>query len=368
MPRTRRVAPTAQLVAQRVDPQATIHVARVRARRGWTDGGIKLSAGEHVTVLATGTLWTARPLGLGLLPKVGLWLRIGTGPALSMLGSAITFACDQDGPLKLLAAEPGALDASGALDDNTKSIALTGSYEVVVIRWATDPHLALTRAAALSPDLFGPAHLRHRRGDTTPVGWNHHPRIGASEIFSQPSPGGEVECLTSGDVGIVRRPVDVPLTEDLTLDWTWLVRDLPSALAENIEPTHDYLSVAVEFDDGRDLSWIWSSELPEGKVFSCPLPYWSSRETHLVIRSGTTGLGAWQPESRHVLADAASALATPLPSRVVAIWLIANSACQGSVGSFTLRDLRLRSTHLEHDVLAALAPNPSRHIKGSAHQ
>ena len=56
--------------------------------------------------------------------------------------------------------------------------------------------------------------------------------------------------------------------------------------------------------------------------------------------SGTERLGTWVAEERSVLADVTSSLATPLPRRVVAVWLIANSAIQGGLGSYAVRDLR----------------------------
>jgi hypothetical protein len=61
---------------------------------------------------------------------------------------------------------------------------------------------------------------------------------------------------------------------------------LPSELPEDTQLSHDYLSVAVEFSDGRDLTYTWSRELPVETSYWCPLPGWSDREHHLVVRSG----------------------------------------------------------------------------------
>jgi len=164
-----------------------------------------------------------------------------------------------------------------------------------------------------------------------------------SSTRSRESPG-EIDCLTHGDVGILCRPVDVAITEDLHLSWSWKVASLPSSLAEHIEPTHDYLSVALAFDDGRDLTWMWSSELAVGTVFRCPLTYWRDRETHLVIRSGSAGLGAWTQERRTIAADIRAALAPPYPQRVTAIWLIANSTFQRGIGACRYRTLDLSTS------------------------
>ena len=82
------------------------------------------------------------------------------------------------------------------------------------------------------------------------------------------------------------------------------------------------MSVALEFDDGRDLTRYWSARLPEGASYRCPLPHWRRRETHIVVRTGTTDLGRWLEEDRPVLADHRAAIGGPLPGRVVRAWLI----------------------------------------------
>ena len=37
--------------------------------------------------------------------------------------------------------------------------------------------------------------------------------------------------------------------------WSWLVEKLPSELLEDLALTHDYISVAVEFDNGQDITY-----------------------------------------------------------------------------------------------------------------
>ncbi|MDC6711173.1 DUF3047 domain-containing protein, partial [Leclercia adecarboxylata] len=97
-------------------------------------------------------------------------------------------------------------------------------------------------------------------------------------------------------------------------------------------PTHDYLSIAVEFENGLDLTYLWSSSLPVGTHFRCPLPSWDQRETHWVVRSGAAELGRWLDEKRPILEDYRAAIGGPDPARVVAVWLIAVSLFQRDVG------------------------------------
>ena len=91
--------------------------------------------------------------------------------------------------------------------------------------------------------------------------------------------------------------------------------------------THDYVSIATEFDNGRDLTWIWSSTLAHGVHFACPVKVWSARETHYVVRSGEDRLATWYEESRHVHADVMQSMGPP-PPRITAVWLIAVSTFQ----------------------------------------
>jgi hypothetical protein len=77
---------------------------------------------------------------------------------------------------------------------------------------------------------------------------------------------------------------------------------------------------------------------------------WSARETHLVARSGTTGLGAWQREERAVWQDVASAMGPP-PARIVRIWLIAVASFQHGRLRASFSDIRLRSAGRELEVL-----------------
>ena len=144
-------------------------------------------------------------------------------------------------------------------------------------------------------------------------------------------------------MAILRRPIDVPLDAQSAVRWRWKIDRLPSDKPEDTLLCHDYLSVALEFDDGRDLSWFWSSSLPVGKSFACPIPQWAARETHWVVRSGAQGLGAWQSERRPVLADHAAAIGGAPPRRAVAVWLIANSIFQHGAGIAEFAEIAVES-------------------------
>jgi hypothetical protein len=125
------------------------------------------------------------------------------------------------------------------------------------------------------------------------------------------------------------------------LEWSWRVDALPSAQREDTMWSHDYLSIAVEFGDGRDLTWFWSAALPADSGFACPAPSWRHRETHVAVRSGTDGLGSWHTETRPVFDDVARFTDGRPPERIVSVWLIAVSHFSRSLARGSFAGIRL---------------------------
>jgi hypothetical protein len=116
---------------------------------------------------------------------------------------------------------------------------------------------------------------------------------------------------------------------------------LPASRAEDTLLTHDYMSVAVEFDDGRDLSYHWSVALPPETSYRCPLPHWRKREWHLVVRSGSAGLGEWQHEERTLAPDRDRAIGGATPREVVRVWLIVTCLAAGGEARGSYADIEL---------------------------
>lgn len=312
----------------------------------WLDTGLALQAGERLTLLASGTLWWSRAYGLSLPPAQALWGRIGDGPIFRGERDTQTIRVERDGRLQLKLF-PGLkwLDRHGAYAGEPAPLNpdAGGGISVAIIRWApgADIPAALARMAA-QPEaarwLNAERTRLERAPQPAPAGWQHLWELGPSEIFSatqKPQAGGSVPAIavhTHDDVGILHKAADFALGPDTRLSWDWKIDRLPSAKAETSIPTHDYLSIAVEFDNGRDLTFLWSRELPVGEIFDCPLPAWKGRETHVVARSGEAELGRWLGESVNVADLYRQAIGGPLPGRIVRVWLIANSLFQKGEG------------------------------------
>ena len=184
-----------------------------------------------------------------------------------------------------------------------------------------------------------------------PARWAYLPELaslGAADIFHiVPAPPGDagskkqMSVHIANNVGILTRDVDVLLSDATTLNWRWKVDQVPSRLPEAAVAHHDYFSIAVKFENGRDLTYMWSSSLPEGLGFDCPLPGWTGREFHVVIRSGPTSLGKWLTESRHVAADYAKYVGGQSPGHIVQVWFIANTIIQHSEANASFGDMVL---------------------------
>ncbi|HYW04650.1 MAG TPA: DUF3047 domain-containing protein [Gammaproteobacteria bacterium] len=314
-------------------------------RPPWFDTGIDLEPGEQVTVLAAGRVYMSKLLDIWVGAHFQLWARIGPdGEVFRGTRSTWTFRAQRGGRLYLASYFPGEWgDRQGRLGTPENDYRnASGGISVLLLRWArgTDPAAALAELAGRdgSPALVQAEATRLQNPGVIPEGWQYLWYLGPAEIFRRTDAA--MACHTHCDVGILQKDAPMPLTPDTRVRWSWRVHELPSELAEDTLPTHDYLSVAVEFDNGQDLSYVWSAELPPGRVYRCPLPTWKDRETHMVLRSGTRELGRWLDEDRNVYEDYRRAVGEP-PGGIVRVWLIANSIFQRRHGRCEFRDLRL---------------------------
>lgn len=326
----------------------------------WHDTGIDLEPGDPVTVLADGRVFLSRTLDIWVGPSFQLWYRVGEGgPAFRGTRATNTFTARERGRLWLASYFPGEwADPSGRLRTPTEDYAkVSGGLSVLVVRWApgTDVH-RLFRDFARDTHVPGLVLAEADRIDQpvpTPEPWDYLWYLGPGEIF-RPAVTADgraaIGCHTHGDVGILRRDARAPLAPGTKLRWSWRVDELPIDLPEDTLPSHDYLSIAVEFDDGQDLTYYWSATLPEGTVYRCPLPTWKDKETHVVVRSGAAQLGHWLDEERDLHADYARILGGPA-REVVRVWLIANSLFQRGHGRCEYASIRLETNERTLEVL-----------------
>jgi hypothetical protein len=324
----------------------------------WRDSGIALRAGDEITYFAAGRVVVSAALDIWVTPKTQLWTRIGeAGPIRSSSRDSNTLRARSDGRLFFGNYFPNDWkDASGArLQDDAVYAGMAGAIWILVVRWRGSAREGLAALAATGDPLGVVSGERERLalGDPAPSGWRHLWHLGDTEIFHErPGPASE-RTLTAevvGDAGILQRDAAFVLRPDTEIAWRWRVDALPGLLREDSIPSHDYLSLAVEFANGLDLTYYWSRELPVGSAYWCPLPNWKHREFHIVIRSGSEGLGVWNAERRNLHDDALRSFGSH-PGDVVRVWLIAVSVFKRQRGAFSIAEIRLRGGGEEQVVL-----------------
>jgi len=296
----------------------------------WVRTGCLVKQGQHFSVTSTGANILDQDHAVIVQPKYSLWVRIGeNGPIRKILFEVETvFEAWTDGEIQTFC----------------KALSWWDGTDGAVIPGPRTPlgggigySIKLTDAPATTV--------------TPPDHWKFMDMFGEVNIFS--GTGTDILVDThDGDCCILQTPLDIPFNEQTRLSWSWLVEKLPSELPEDLALTHDYISVAVEFDNGLDITYLWSKELPTGYHFACPLTWWCDRETHWIVETGLENLGKWKEEIRPLAADYRKAISNEVPARIVGVWLIANSLFQRLGGRARFRDIRIFEDDSGRSVIA----------------
>ncbi|NMH96247.1 DUF3047 domain-containing protein [Pseudonocardia acidicola] len=335
-----------------------VHLVLPGNRPPWTRTGLTVRRGDRVTLLGSGFVRWSDAHDVGAGAKFHLWGRVPGGATFGCTQDTTTVVADRDGELELCVYMGAWADRYGTLATGDAPYRRTsGALQVTVLRWpeGTDPvaGLAALDAGVADPVLAAAESDRLADPVVPPPGWEYLQAFGPGDIYRHARCDGRpaIDVVCDNDAGIIRTDVDLALDPDTTIEWTWRVDALPGTSAENTTWTHDYLSIAAEFDSGRDLTWFWSSALrPVEDTFACPVRGWRDRETHMPVRSGTSGLGTPCRESRDVYADHLRFMGPP-PGRIVRVWLIAVSHFGRGLGRATFTDIALRNRERRIQVL-----------------
>ena len=302
----------------------------------WKDLGISVGKGQEVTFLLGGRVWLSREQDLWVDPGVAFHVRTrGTRPMFNPMSNTGTMTAVADGPLEMARSVVEFQNDGGelAVPKDAYSKADAHIYGLALV-WRGSAQAGLTSLlghgdvcgvlAAERAGLQSPRKL--------PPDWHNFFMLGGGPIIFNDIGNGAISCQPLKNAGILQRPVGVELKPQTKLSWRWIVEELPSRLPEDQLTSHDYLSIAAEFDDGQDLTYFWSSSLPIGKAFRCPIPRWTPLESHMVVRSGLADIGKWVSDERDLYADYKTHIGGPAKS-VVNVWLLGVSLFQRRSGS-----------------------------------
>ena len=318
---------------------------------GWQSAGVALEAGQELTLFASGEIDVG--LSQPIHPRHAIWYRIGSeGRAFNLASDFFTTRAENAGELYLAVRPLGVYwtDRRGIFPPEFSELPpspIQQSVETVVWRGSATEGLEAQSKVGLAEAEQASAAIRERR--PLPEGFDYLWFLNQSNVFGAWAESGRkgIHASTNDDSGIVKVAVDLPLTDGTAIEFDWRYLLLPALGPETEASFHDYLSIAVEFDNGQDITWFWSNSLEPERSFRCPLEWWDQRETHIVLQSGTEGLGQWFSHRRPVKLDYLNAVGGEAPSRIVGVWFIANSLFGRQLGEAIFSNVVLHDGNAE---------------------
>ncbi len=310
----------------------------------WKAAEITLKKGQEVTFLIGGRVWISREHDLWFEPGTSFNARtVGLRPLYNPMNNTGTMIAAHDGPIEIARAMAEWANEDGELWTPEE---IYTSFDVdiysVALVWKGSALDGLT-SLAQHGDFGGVIDAEIARLNSPrrlPEGWQHFYMAGddAGIFFDQGN--GVIGCQAHKKGAILQKPVSVDLQPGAKINWRWIVEELPSLFPEDQIPTHDYISLGVEYDDGQDLTYIWSAGLEPGHTFRCPFPRWNPIETHMVVRSGLGELGQWLAEERDLYSDYQTHIGGPA-TKAVRVWLLGISLFQRRMGAARFADIAI---------------------------
>jgi Protein of unknown function (DUF3047) len=310
----------------------------------WKDLGLTVAKGQEVTFLLGGRVWLSREQDLWVEPGVAFHVRTrGTRPMFNPMSNTGTMAAADNGPLEMARSLVEFQNEEGGLAVPTNEYVKADAriYGLALV-WRGSALAGLTSLLGYG-DVGGVVAAELARLQSPrklPAGWHNFFMLGGSAVIFNDIGNGAISVEPLKNAGILQHPIGIELKPQTKLSWRWIVEELPSRLPEDQLTSHDYLSIAAEFDDGQDLTYFWSSSLPVGKAFRCPIPRWTPLESHMAVRSGFADLGKWVSDERDIYADYKEHIGGPAKS-VVNVWLLGVSLFQRRSGSCRFADMQI---------------------------
>lgn len=316
------------------------------ALAGWMATGLEVTQGQSVTFFGDGEIDAG--IGNPLYARHAVWYRVGAkGEAWNLASNADTIVAGASGELFLAIRPLGVYwsDRHGSFDPALlaqEPVAV--DLSVVSIAWKGEAAPGI-RALYTAGVARAPTALNNiGKAEQLPPGFDYLWYLGRSHVWKSWSDDQHrgIRASTTDDVGIVRKPVDIALSDATEVSFQWRYRALPALGPETEAGFHDYLSIAIEFDNGQDITWMWAKHIDADQSFRCPLDWWDQRETHIVLQSGATGLDEWHTHTRPLKADYLDAVGGDVPKRIVGVWFIANSLFGRQLGEAAFADVTIK--------------------------
>ncbi|GAB2178908.1 DUF3047 domain-containing protein [Dongia sp. agr-C8] len=302
----------------------------------WKDLGLSLEKGQAATFLLGGRVWLAREQDLWVEPGVAFHVRTrGSRPMFNPMANTGTMTAVASGPLEMARSLVEFQDDKGELAVPKEAYAKADAHiygMALVWRGSAQAGLESLLGHGDVDGVVAAELARLRSPRKLPANWHNFFMLGGGPVIFNDVGNGTIAVEPLKNAGILQRQVDIALQPGTKLSWDWIVEELPSRLPENQLTSHDYLSIAAEFDDGQDLTYFWSCSLPVGEAFRCPIPRWTPLESHMAVRSGQADLGKWVSDERDIYEDYKQHIGGAAKT-VTRIWLLGVSLFQRHPGS-----------------------------------
>jgi hypothetical protein len=333
----------ARLLNDRAVTSSAAAVAFESSADRWKRSGVRVAEGESLTLFGFGDGVGAR-----------VWVRIGDADIVNLVESTWSFPAWAAGEVEL-AVRPQAPGLNWERCDGTLPAAATAlpaeslDLAVVVAAWKS-PATESLAALSGSPDHEAITRARSDLEATLPLpaGFRSLCYLRRTNVFEAWEGDGRHGLWghAASFAGIIKKAIDLPLDLQSEITFEWRYDALHSLGPETEARHHDYSSIAIEFDNGQDITWMRSPHLEAGTSFACPLDWWNTRETHIVLQGGREGLGEWQRHTRNLLDDYEMAVGDRVatrPTRIVGVWFISVGAFGGTTPDTKWANVVVRS-------------------------
>jgi len=324
-------------------------------KAGWVASNLVVREGDVFSISSLSTI--ANKLPKPWQAKYFLWFKIGeNGQAENLAFNDDYFSAKKSGEIFI------AINLNGKLFWKNRMGKFSEEYDalpdsvidvnVKIINWVVEENFTSKLSDDENIDIAQSLLKNKKDKKKLPFGFQYIWELGQGNIFeafSEDNRSG-VHAETIDEAGIIKFPMDIALRQDIQIRFDWLYHRIPAVGSETLAHFHDYASIAVEFDNGQDITWFWSRDLEPMTFFRCPLSGWEKIETHIVLQSGTKGLGEWHSHERNLVDDYLMTVGGKLPKKIVGVWIIGNSVFQRQHGEARFANIKIIGEKIDFEI------------------
>lgn len=299
----------------------------------WKKELFKVKKGQQVTFLLDGKWWFFKEHNMWVEPGTIFHAKIGNENYYNTGSNTGTMTATKSGSLTIGRSLGEFKNHKGELNCTEEEYKKRqGFIDGVAILWKDTSLEGLYKLSSEeeSSGIIYKEIQRQIYNPLLPKSWKNTFLFNSQDIFSKTNTR-EITCHSHKNVGILQKNVDIEMVKELKFNWTWLMEYLPTEVSEKNANIADYLAIAIKFDDGQYLTYMWSNIQKEKQTFKTPLDGWKNININIVQCSGKRNLKKWLSESRNVQEDYKKFI-NSTAKKVIEVSLIANTLFTRGIG------------------------------------